>query len=85
MDAPSLLHWAHIDGQEAWLASASPLGVSCLPLLEGAGAPPLAALIPGAELVLLPSSNHLLLDGEPAWAQFLETVEAFLATPDREA
>lgn len=48
MDAPSLLHWAHIDGQEAWLASASPLGVSCLPLMEGAGAPPLAALIPGA-------------------------------------
>lgn len=50
MDAPSLLHWAHIDGQMAWLASAGPLGVSCVPLIEGAGAPPLGALIPGATL-----------------------------------
>lgn len=49
MDAPSLVHWAHIDGQQAWLASASPLGVSCVPLLEGAGVPPLSALIPGAD------------------------------------
>ena len=38
----------------------------------------LAALIPGAELVRLPSCNHLLLDGEPAWSQFLEAVENFL-------
>ncbi len=48
MDAPSLLHWAHIDDQQAWLASASPLGVSCVPLQEGTGALPLSALIPGA-------------------------------------
>lgn len=48
MDAPNLLHWAHIDGQLAWLASASPLGVSCVPLLEGAGSVPLSALVPGA-------------------------------------
>ncbi len=32
----------------------------------------LAALIPGAELVRLPSCNHLLLDGESAWSQFLD-------------
>jgi pimeloyl-ACP methyl ester carboxylesterase/DNA-binding winged helix-turn-helix (wHTH) protein len=39
----------------------------------------LASLIPGARFVPLESCNHLLLDGEPAWAQFLETVDAFLA------
>jgi pimeloyl-ACP methyl ester carboxylesterase/DNA-binding winged helix-turn-helix (wHTH) protein len=40
----------------------------------------LAALIPGAELHRLPSPNHLLLDGEPAWSEFLEAVNAFVRT-----
>ncbi len=40
----------------------------------------LAALIPGARLVPLESSNHLLLDGEPAWSDFVRHVEAFTAT-----
>ncbi|MBX3609733.1 MAG: hypothetical protein KF871_07515 [Hydrogenophaga sp.] len=48
MEAPSLLHWAHIDGQQTWLASATPLGVSCIPLGEAAVTPPIDALIPGA-------------------------------------
>lgn len=39
----------------------------------------LAALIPGARFVALDSCNHLLLDGEPAWAQFLATVGDFVA------
>jgi DNA-binding winged helix-turn-helix (wHTH) protein/pimeloyl-ACP methyl ester carboxylesterase len=39
----------------------------------------LAALIPGARLVPLQSCNHLLLDGEPAWSQFLAAVDAFVA------
>lgn len=39
-----------------------------------------ASLIPGARLCVLDSPNHILLDGEPAWARFLEEVEAFLAT-----
>jgi pimeloyl-ACP methyl ester carboxylesterase/DNA-binding winged helix-turn-helix (wHTH) protein len=38
----------------------------------------LAALIPGAELHLLASPNHLLLDREPAWAEFLDAVTAFV-------
>jgi len=29
------LHWAHDEGSQVWLASASPLGVSCTPLREG--------------------------------------------------
>jgi pimeloyl-ACP methyl ester carboxylesterase/DNA-binding winged helix-turn-helix (wHTH) protein len=40
----------------------------------------LAALIPGAELHLLASPNHLLLDGEPAWAEFLDAVTGFVGT-----
>lgn len=38
----------------------------------------LAALIPGAAFVPLESCNHLLLDGEPAWSEFLAEIDAFL-------
>ena len=34
-DAPTPIHWAHSEGGQAWLASASVLGVSCTPLLKG--------------------------------------------------
>jgi general secretion pathway protein L len=47
MDSPGQLHWAHIDGDQAWLASASLLGVSCVPL-RGDQPLPLDALLPGA-------------------------------------
>ena len=39
----------------------------------------LAALIPGSQLVPLPSRNHLLLGDEPAWPMFLAELERFLA------
>jgi pimeloyl-ACP methyl ester carboxylesterase len=39
----------------------------------------LAAAIPHSRFVTLDSANHLLLDGEPAWARFLAEVEGFLA------
>jgi DNA-binding SARP family transcriptional activator/pimeloyl-ACP methyl ester carboxylesterase len=38
-----------------------------------------AALIPDSRFVSLESRNHLLLEHEPAWAQFLSEVERFLA------
>ncbi|HUF26427.1 MAG TPA: alpha/beta fold hydrolase [Gemmatimonadaceae bacterium] len=38
----------------------------------------LAALIPRARFVPLESRNHVLLEGEPAWARFLSEVRAFL-------
>jgi DNA-binding winged helix-turn-helix (wHTH) protein/pimeloyl-ACP methyl ester carboxylesterase len=38
----------------------------------------LAAGIPGARYVSLPSANHLLLEGEPAWSLFLEELGLFL-------
>ena len=38
----------------------------------------LAAGIPGARYVSLPSANHLMLDGEPAWSQFLDELGRFL-------
>jgi len=41
----------------------------------------LAALIPGARFVPLDSANHVLLDGEPAWFQFLDELRAFIGTP----
>jgi DNA-binding CsgD family transcriptional regulator len=46
----------------------------------------LAALVPDARLVLLGSSNHILLEDEPAWQRFLSELDAFLpggpAPPD---
>ena len=38
----------------------------------------LAAEIPGARYVSLPSANHLLLEEEPAWSLFLEELGLFL-------
>ena len=46
-----------------------------VPLAEGRL---LASLIPGAELVTLPSRNHIPLAGEPSWGQFLDAVYDFL-------
>jgi len=39
----------------------------------------LAAGIPGARYVSLPSANHLMLEEEPAWSMFLEELGLFLA------
>jgi len=38
----------------------------------------LAAGIAGARYVSLPSANHLILEDEPAWSQFLEELALFL-------
>jgi pimeloyl-ACP methyl ester carboxylesterase len=38
----------------------------------------LASLIPNARLVPLDSKNHILLEFEPAWQQFLKEIDAFL-------
>ncbi len=40
----------------------------------------MAAGIPGARFVALPGCNHLFLETEPAFGQFLEHTRAFLAT-----
>jgi len=48
-----------------------------VPLEEGRS---LGALIPNAQLVILESSNHILLADEPAWQSFLSEVHAFLGT-----
>ena len=40
----------------------------------------MAAGIPGARFVTLPGRNHLFLETEPAFGQFLEHTRAFLAT-----
>jgi pimeloyl-ACP methyl ester carboxylesterase len=37
-----------------------------------------AALVPGARFVPLRGHNHILLEGEPAWAEFLARVRAFI-------
>jgi pimeloyl-ACP methyl ester carboxylesterase len=39
----------------------------------------LAASIPNARFVTLESDNHILLEGEPAWAKFIGEIESFLA------
>ena len=45
------------------------------PLDEGRS---LATLIPDSRLVVLDSSNHILLHDEPAWARFLVELDSFL-------
>ena len=40
----------------------------------------MAAGIPGARFVALQGRNHLFLETEPAFVQFLEQTRAFLAT-----
>lgn len=40
-----------------------------------------ASLIPGARLVALEGTSHILQEGEPALDQFLDEVSAFLAAP----
>jgi pimeloyl-ACP methyl ester carboxylesterase/DNA-binding winged helix-turn-helix (wHTH) protein len=42
----------------------------------------LAAEIPGAQFVPLPSANHILLSDEPAWKLFLEELASFLKCND---
>jgi pimeloyl-ACP methyl ester carboxylesterase/DNA-binding CsgD family transcriptional regulator len=42
----------------------------------------LAAIIPGARFVPLESCNHILLETEPAWSQFLAELQAFLPAPE---
>jgi pimeloyl-ACP methyl ester carboxylesterase/DNA-binding CsgD family transcriptional regulator len=54
-----------------------------VPIDEGRS---LGALIPNAQLVILESSNHILLSDEPAWQSFLSEVHGFLGnvrTPTR--
>jgi len=43
----------------------------------------LAALLPDARFVTLESDNHILQEGEPAWAVFLAEVRAFLGDDER--
>jgi pimeloyl-ACP methyl ester carboxylesterase/DNA-binding winged helix-turn-helix (wHTH) protein len=45
----------------------------------------LAAHIPGARFVPLEGHNHVLMENEPAWAHFVEEVNAFLAADRVEA
>jgi pimeloyl-ACP methyl ester carboxylesterase/DNA-binding CsgD family transcriptional regulator len=40
-----------------------------------------AGLIPGARFVPLDSRNHVLLETEPAWQQFVEALDDFLPAP----
>ncbi|HET6196984.1 MAG TPA: alpha/beta hydrolase, partial [Acetobacteraceae bacterium] len=41
----------------------------------------MAAGIPGARFVDMPGRNHIILEGEPAMARFLEEVQFFLGEP----
>ena len=45
----------------------------------------LAARIPGARLIPLQSSNHILLENEPAWGRFLDEVTEFIGRTERRA
>ncbi len=45
-----------------------------------------AALVPGARFIPLETRNHILLEGEPSWAQFMQAIDEFLpASPSKMA
>lgn len=44
-----------------------------------------AALIPGARFLPLETRNHILLEGEPSWTQFVQAIEEFLPASRTEA
>jgi DNA-binding NarL/FixJ family response regulator len=45
-----------------------------------------AALVPDARFVPLESRNHILMNTEPAWQQFVNEIDEFLSiSPDRSA
>jgi pimeloyl-ACP methyl ester carboxylesterase len=50
-------------------------GDAVVPFEEGRR---IASLVPGARFVALDSRNHLLLEHEPAWAQWLDEITDFL-------
>ena len=39
----------------------------------------MAAMIPGARFVALEGDNHLILEDEPAWPEFVDEIRNFLA------
>ncbi len=43
-----------------------------------------ASAIPGAKFVPLASQNHIPLESEPAWQEFLEAVRSFLGSEENE-
>jgi pimeloyl-ACP methyl ester carboxylesterase len=49
---------------------------SVVPIAEGRM---LAAAIPGARVLELDTANHILLEHEPAWGEFVAALRAFLA------
>lgn len=57
-------------------------GDSIIPFEQGRSA---AGLIPGARFVPLESRNHVLLNTEPAWQQFVEALDEFLPAPAKPA
>jgi pimeloyl-ACP methyl ester carboxylesterase/DNA-binding CsgD family transcriptional regulator len=44
-----------------------------------------ASLIPGARFVALDSSNHILLDTEPAWQKLVDALDDFLPMPTQQS
>lgn len=53
-------------------------GNAVIPFEQGRS---VAGLIPGARFVPLESRNHVLLDTEPAWQQFVAALDDFLPVP----
>jgi pimeloyl-ACP methyl ester carboxylesterase len=76
-------HQVDVEGLAAQLAVPTLVlharGDARVPFEEGRR---LAALIPGARFVPLQSDNHVLLESEPAWSQFLAELQGFLRPAD---
>ncbi|WP_430407242.1 type II secretion system protein GspL [Hydrogenophaga sp.] len=63
LEVPSTIHWAHHEGEQAWLGSASLLGVSCMPLREPASGMAGGATASAVVTALMPPGSDL--PGDP--------------------
>lgn len=63
LEVPSTIHWAHHEGEQAWLGSASLLGVSCMPLREPAAGMAGGATASAVVTALMPPGSDL--PGDP--------------------
>lgn len=57
LDIPSTIHWAHGEAGQAWLGSASVLGVSCTPLIEAASGAGGSASVAAVTALMPPSPD----------------------------
>ncbi|MDP2017733.1 type II secretion system protein GspL [Hydrogenophaga sp.] len=67
LDLPAPIHWAHHESGQAWLASASVLGVICTPLLEASSSLGGSTSAAAVKALMPPSTGHPEAGEQDIW------------------